>query len=117
MKENYSAIVIALNNIYKGIHEPKALGISKALSKKSTITAMFFLDYVLPQVAQPSKTLQTEKLDLIISSLVEATLHTFDDALIPAANWVMALRDIKDSLEEATLWVTSHPSKIILKNR
>jgi len=48
VKENYCAIVIALNNIYEETHEPEALGISKALSKKSTISAMFLLDYVLP---------------------------------------------------------------------
>ena len=57
VKENYSAILIALNNIYDETHEPKALGISRALSKKSTITAMFLLDYVLHQVAKLSKTL------------------------------------------------------------
>ena len=33
---------------------------------------------------------------------MEATLHTIDDALNPAANWVLVLRDIEDSLEEAT---------------
>ena len=44
VKENYSTIVIALNNIYDETHEPKALGISRALSKKSTNTAMFLLD-------------------------------------------------------------------------
>ena len=58
---------------------------------------MFLLDYVLSQVAKLSKTLQIEKLDVtIISSLVEATLHTIDDALTPAANWVLALRDIEE---------------------
>jgi len=55
---------------------------------------MFLLDYVLRQVAKLSKTLQTEKLDLT-SSLVEATQHTIDDALNPAANWVLALRGIR----------------------
>ena len=89
VKENYCAVVIALNNIYEETHEPEALGISKALSKKSTVSAMFLLDYVLLQVI---KLLQTEKLDItIISSLVEVTLHTIDDALTPAANWVLAL--------------------------
>jgi len=70
---NYCATVIALNNIYK----PEALGISKALSKKSTISAMFLLDYVLPQVAKLSKTLQTEKLDVsyILSSESNITLY------------------------------------------
>ena len=49
-----------------------ALGLSKALSKQSTV-----LDYVLPLVA---RTLQTEHLDLsILSGLVDATLTTLDD--------------------------------------
>lgn len=68
VKENYCTIVNALNNIYEETHEPEALGISKALSKKSTISAMFLLDYVLPQIAKLSKTLQTEKLDITIIS-------------------------------------------------
>jgi len=67
-----------------------------ALSKKSTI----LLDYV-PQAAKVSKTLQIEKLDVIvISSLDEATLHSIDDALTPAANWVLALQDMEKILEE-----------------
>jgi len=62
---------------------------------------MFLQDYVLPQVAKLSKTLQTEKLDVaVISSLVEATLYSTDDALTPATNWVLALRDKEKSLEE-----------------
>jgi len=86
VKENYCVIVIALNTIHEETHEPEALGISKALSKKSTISAMFLLDYVLSQVAKLSKTLQTEKLDVtVISSLVEATLHSIDDVLTPEA--------------------------------
>jgi len=99
VKENYCAIVIAINSIlYEETHKPEALGISKALSKKSTISAMFQLDYVLPQIAKLSKTLQTEKLDVtVISSLVEATLRSIYDA---AANWVLALRDMVKSLEE-----------------
>jgi len=92
VKENYCAIAIALNNIYEETHEPEALEISKALSKKPTISAMFLLDYVLPQIAKLSKTLQTEKLDATaISSLVKATLHSINDALTPADNWVLAL--------------------------
>jgi len=101
VKENCCAIVIALNNIYEETHEPEALGISKALSKKFTISAMFLLDYVLPQVVKLSKTPQTEKVDVtVIPSLVEATLHSIDDALTPVANWVSALRDMEKSLEE-----------------
>ena len=103
VKENYCAIVIGLNSLYEETHEPEALGISKALCKKSTVSAMFLLDYVLPQVGKLSKTLQTKKYDVtIISSLVEATLSTLDDALTPAANWVLALRDIENTLEEST---------------
>ena len=30
VKENYSAIVMALNNLYEETHEPEALGISRA---------------------------------------------------------------------------------------
>jgi len=64
VKENYCVIVIALNKHMSQKH----------WSKKSTILAMFLLDY---QVAKLSKTLQTEKLDVtVISSLVEATLHS-----------------------------------------
>ena len=102
VKENYIAIVTTLNNIYEETHQPEALGISKALSSKSTISAVYLLNYILPQVAKLSKTLQSEKLDLtVISSLVEATLYTLDDALSPAANWVLELEDMKESLEEA----------------
>ena len=61
VKENYIAIVITLNNIYEETHQPEALGISKALSSKSTVSAVYLLDYVLPQVAKLSKTLQSEK--------------------------------------------------------
>ena len=76
---NDVVIVITLKNIYKQSHEPEALGISKALSKESTLSAIFLLDFVLPLVIKLSKCLQTEKHDLsIISSLVHATLHTID---------------------------------------
>ena len=65
------------HDIRQNTHEPEALGLSKALSKQSTVAAIYMLDYVLPQVAKLSRTLQTEHLDLsVISSLVDATLHT-----------------------------------------
>jgi len=45
---------------------------------------MFLLEYVLPQVAKLSKTLQTEKLDAtVVFSLVEAAVHSIDDAMTP----------------------------------
>ena len=103
VKENYAAIVITLENIYEQSHEPEALDISKALSKESTLSAIFLLDFVLPLVFKLSKCLQTEKLDLsIISSLVHATLHTIDEALLPAANWVLELMDAREEIEGAT---------------
>ena len=48
VKANYAAIVIALESFYEQTHEPEALGINKALSRKSTLIAMFLLDFVLP---------------------------------------------------------------------
>ena len=73
------------------------------MCKQSTITAIYLLDFISPQVARLSKTLQTEKLDLtIVSSLVDATLHTLDDSMLAAANWVLELLDEMDDLMEAT---------------
>ena len=57
VKATYGAIVMALDNIFETTHEPEALGISKGLCKKSTIAAIFLLDYTLPQVTKLSKTL------------------------------------------------------------
>ena len=37
----------------------------------------------------------------VISSLVEATLHTLDDTALPSANWVLDLLDESNNLEEA----------------
>ena len=102
VKASYGAIVIALNDIYENTHEPESLGLSKALSKQSTIVAIYMLDYALPQVAKLSRTLQAEHLDLsVISSLVDATLHTLDDAVLTSANWVQELLDEQENLEEA----------------
>ena len=79
VKASYSAIITALDHIYNESHEPEALGIKKALCKKSTIAAIYLLDYVLPQVTKLSRALQTENLDLsMISSLLDATLHSID---------------------------------------
>ena len=64
---------------------------------------MYMLDYILPQATKLSRTLQTEQLDLsMISSLVNATLHTLDDSVLPSANWVLELLDDREQLEEAT---------------
>ena len=103
VKASYAAIVTALNHIHKNSHEPEALGLSKALSKQSTVAVIYMLDYVLPQVAKLSRTLQTEHLDLsILSSLVDATLSTLDDTVSPSAHWVLELLEECEHLEEAT---------------
>ena len=86
VKASYSVIVNALNKIYELTHEPEALGISRALFKPPTVSAMYLLDYALPQVAKLSRALQAERIDLTtIIPLVDATLHTLDDVLLPAA--------------------------------
>ena len=75
VKASYSSILLALGNIYETSHEPEALGLNKALSSHSTITAMYLLNYILPQEAKLSRALQSKHLDLsLISSLVDATL-------------------------------------------
>ena len=72
--------------------------------------AMYHLDFVLPQVAKLSKCLQTEKLDLTaISGLVDSTLLTLDDALLPAANWVLELLDARDELQATKLTLNQSP--------
>ena len=72
----------------------KYCGLAKLYKKKSTVIAMYLLDFVLPQVAKLSKFLSIEKLDLTaISDLVDSTLLTLDDALLPIANWVLELLD------------------------
>ena len=65
------------------------------------------LDYILPQVAKLSRTLQTEQLDLsMISSLINAILHTLHGSLLPSANRVFELLDDPEQLEEATGIIT-----------
>ena len=103
VKASYSSIVLAAENIYETSHEPEALGLFKSLSGNSTIAAMYLLDYILPQVAKLSRALQTKHLDLsLISSLVNATLNSLDDAILPSANWVLQLQDAREELKAAT---------------
>ena len=99
---SYSAIITAVDNIYSESHKPQALGIKKALCKKSTIAAIYLLDYVLAQVAKLSRALQTENLDLtMISSILDATLHSIDDAVLSSSNWVLELLEAAQDLETA----------------
>ena len=46
VKASYAAIVVALDNIHENTREPEALGLSKSLSKHSTVAAMYMLDYI-----------------------------------------------------------------------
>ena len=78
---SYTALVVSLDSYYQNFHAPEDLGLYKALSKFTTIAAVYLLDYTLPLVAKLSKSLQTRQLDLsMISSLVDAVLH---DWMIP----------------------------------
>ena len=64
---------------------------------------MYLLDYILPQVAKLSRALQTKHLDLsLISSLVDATLNSLDDAILPSENWILQLQDSREELKAAT---------------
>jgi len=50
----------------------------------------------LPQVAKLSKTLQSETIEITaVSGLVDAVLHSLDDAVLPAANLILGLLDSK----------------------
>ena len=103
VKVSYTALVITLDSNYQNFHAPEALGLCKALSKFTTIAAINLLDYSLPLVAKLSKSLQTKQLDMsMISSLVDTVLHSLDDAITPAAYWVLELLDSKDDLQQAT---------------
>ena len=63
---------------------------------------MHLLDYIL-QVAKLSRTLQTKHLDLsLIASLVDATLNSLDDAILPSANRGLQLQDAREELKAAT---------------
>ena len=102
VKASYTALIVTLDNNYQNFHEPEALGLHKVLSKFSSIAALYLLDYVLPLVVKLSKTLQTKRLDLsMISSLVDAVIKSIDDAITPAANWILELLDHKDDILQA----------------
>ena len=94
VKASYSSIVLALENIYATSHELETLGLSKAFSRHSTIAAMHLLDYIPPQVAKLSRSLQSKHLDLLtlISFLVNDTLNSLDEAILHSENWVSQLQ-------------------------
>ena len=54
-------------------------------------------------MAKLSKSHQTKQLDFsVIFSLIDAFLHALDDAITPAAYWVLELLDSKDDLQQVT---------------
>ena len=54
-------------------------------------------------MAKLSHGLQTKHLDLsLISSLVDATINSLDDAILPSANLVLQLQDAREELKAAT---------------
>ena len=76
------------------------MGLYKALSKFTTIAAIYLLDYTLPLVAKLSVFKQNSL--ICPHLLIDAVLYTLDDAIIPAAYWVLELLDSKDDLQQAT---------------
>ena len=46
--------------VYEQTHEPEALRLSNILSKESTLSSIFLLDFSLPLVAKLRKFIQTE---------------------------------------------------------
>ena len=92
VKVSYTALLVTIDSNYQNFHAPEALGLYKALSKLTTMAAIDVLDYTLPLVAKLSKSLQTKHRDLsTTSSLVDAVLHTLEDAITSAAYWVLEL--------------------------
>ena len=64
---------------------------------------MYLLDYIFLQVVKLSRALQTKNLDLsLISSLVDATLNSLDDAILPSTNRVLQLQDAREDIKAAT---------------
>ena len=114
VKVSYTALVVSLDSNHQNLHAPEALGLYKGLSKFTTIAAIYLLDYTLPLVAKLSKSLQTKQLDLsMISSLIDAVLHALDDAITPAACWV---------LELLNFWIprmtfSKRPEKLLVQTR
>ena len=45
VKVSYTALVVILGSNYQNFHEPEALGLYKALSKFTTMAAIYLLDY------------------------------------------------------------------------
>ena len=69
-------------------------------------------------MAKLSRTLHTKHLDLsLISSLVDATLNSLDDAILPSANCVLQLQDAREELKAATGIEVTHLDICSLQER
>ena len=100
VKASYTSLAVTLDSNYQNFHASEALGLYNALSKFPTIAAIYLLDYTLPLMAKLSQSLQTKSLDLSnTSSLV--VRHALDNAITPAAYWVLELLNSKVDLQQA----------------
>ena len=64
---------------------------------------MYLLDYILPQVAKLCRALQAMHWNPpLFLGLVDATLNSLDDSILPLANWVLQLQDTREELKAAT---------------
>ena len=80
-----------LERIYEDSHESEAFALTKILTRSSTLFAIYLFDFIILQVSKLSKCLQYQNLD--------ATLHTLDDIIQPAANWLLELLEGMDEME------------------
>ena len=60
IKVNYTALVVTRDSNYQNFHAPVTLGLFKALSKFTTIAAIYLLDYTLLLVAKLCRSLQNK---------------------------------------------------------
>ena len=65
IKTNYTALVVTRDSNYQNYNAPEALELYKALSKFTTIAAIYLLDYTLLLVAKLIKKFQTKKFDFV----------------------------------------------------
>ena len=74
------------------------------------MAAMYLLDYIAPQVAKLSRSLQSKHLDLLtfISCLVNDTLNSLDDAILPSSNLVLQLQDASEGIKAAICIEITH---------
>ena len=98
---SYTALVVTLDNNYQNFHAPKRLWDYTRLYPSPPPLQSTGLHFIIS--GKLSRSLQTKQLDLsTITSLVDAVLHTMDDAITQAAYWVFELLDYEDDLQQAT---------------